>query len=372
VRPIRRQLELPAGARTNFNTSAREPMVSLVQLGRNMRALALLLVGCATSAGPVDVDPGETGGNPGGSGNPPDVIPDVRCANPPDAGAAGEFRHFTSEAIAALGSPKHRGTDLVVPASVNPQVVAGWISYTTVDKALEDEDVDLFVCRQQAWQKLGTARTDGEGHFSLAVADADRFPIGMRDLYVSVVGDRTGAQFLAYVAPDGSELAISDIDGTLTASENAFLDSLAVGGAVGAQPDAAGAFTALAAKHLQPLYLSARGSQYTSATRDWLAGAGFPRGPVRLAESFVTLPGGDTVAFKSTALEALSGFALVAGIGNRDTDVQAYAATGIAADRIFVKLPEYQDELATDLSAGAAIGFASYADLRTSFIDHLP
>jgi phosphatidate phosphatase PAH1 len=346
-------------------------MVSAMQRRRNMRALALLLVGCAAGAGSVAVDPGETGGSPGGGPGPVDV-PDVRCSDAPDAGPAGEFRHFTSEAIAALGSPKHRGTDLVVPASTNPQVVAGWISYTTVDKALEDEDVDVFVCRQQAWQKLGTARTDGEGHFALAVADGDRFPIGMRDLYVSVVGDRTDARFLAYVAPDGTELAVSDIDGTLTASENAFLESLAVGGAVGAQPDAAGAFTALAAKRVQPVYLSARGSQYTSATRDWLDAAGFPRGPVRLAESFVTLPGGDTVAFKTQALRALDGFALAAGIGNRDSDVQAYAAGGVPADRIFVKLPEYQDELAADLSAGAAVGFTSYQDLRTGFIDHLP
>lgn len=337
--------------------------------------------GCATATTPVTIDPGEAGdtgsgssmGSSAGSGSGSAVaIPDVRCADAPDAGPAGDFHHLESSAISALGSPRHRGFDLVASANANPQVIEGWISYTVLDKALEDEDVDVFACRQQVWKKIGTARTDGEGHFSLALANADRLPIAMRDLYVSVVGDRTGAAFLGYVAPTGTKLAISDIDGTLTSSENAFLDQIVSGGTVGAQSDAGATFTALAGKHVQPIYLSARGNQYTDDTRSWLDGNGFPRGPVRLASSFVTLPGSDTLAFKTGAIGAFVDFTLFAGIGNRDTDVQSYAANNIPGDRIFLKLPEYQSEVQPDLDSGAAVGFATYADLRASFVDMLP
>jgi phosphatidate phosphatase PAH1 len=340
--------------------------------------LPSLLVACATAAGPVGIDPAESGDTGSGtvvagSGSAAAVvIPDVRCSGAPDAGPAGDFNHFSSSVTAALASPQHRGFDLIAAATANPQKLEGWISYGLADKALEDEDVDLFACRQQAWQKVGSARTDDEGHFSLALSDGDRLPIGMRDLYVSVVGDRTGAAFLGYVAPEGTQLAISDVDGTLTASENAFLDSIVTGATVDAQPGAGAAYTELLTRHVQVVYLSARGSQYTGATRTWLDGAGFPRGPVRLASSFVTLPGSSTISFKTDAMAALEHLTLFAGIGNRDSDVQAYTAAGIAADHIFVKLPEYVDELQADLTGGAATGFATYGDLQTTFIDPLP
>src|SRR5450432_1986138 len=234
-----------------------------------------LLTGCAsTTADPVMVDPGEVGsgsasgtgsGSGSGSSAPLDVIPDIRCTGTPDAGPAGSFDHWSSHLI-ALGSPVHRGFDLVAPASAATQTIEGWISYTIADKALEDERVELFACRQDQWQPIGAARTDGEGHFALALTDVARLPIGMRDLYVSVVGDRTGARFLGYVAPDNSSLVISDVDGTLTSSENAFLYSIATGATVTVQPDAATELGALAVHHAQIVYLTARGSQYSEVT----------------------------------------------------------------------------------------------------------
>ncbi len=292
-------------------------------------------------------------------------MPDVRCADSPDAGKPGSFRHFTSRLVAGLGDPKHRGFDLVASASSATQTLEGWISYTVVDKALEDEDVDLFACRAGAWRKVGTARTDDEGHFALALSGDGRLPVAMRDLFVSVVGDRTGVGFLGYVAPAGTPLVVSDVDGTLTSSENAFLETVALGGEPGAQPGAAQAFAAATAGGKQLVYVTARGNQFTTATRSWLDDKGFPRGPVRLSPSFVTLPGGDTVEFKTQTIAALSaaGLALSAGVGNRATDVAAYASTKIGADRIFVELPEFTSELQPLLDAHQAIGFTSYGDL---------
>jgi hypothetical protein len=293
----------------------------------------------------------------------------VRCAGAPDAGPAGDFRHFTSEIIAAAGDPVHRGFDLVAPASADPQTIGGWISYGLVDKALEDEDVDVYACRAGDWKKLGTVRTDGEGHFALALSGGDRLPIGMRDLYVSVVGDRSDAQFLGYVAPDSAPLVASDVDGTLTSSENAFPESLVTGGEPDAQPGAGDAYNASVAKGYPVVYVTARGNRFTADTRQWLADKGFPRGPLRLADSFLTLPGQDTIDYKTQTLTALAnGLTLFAGVGNRDSDISAYTAAGVAADHIFIKLPEYQGECQADLDAGKAIGFPDYTAWAAQYV----
>lgn len=322
--------------------------------------------GTAPETGPVGVDPAETDAVfYAGRLDGPGAVPDVRCAGAPNAGKAGSFRHFKNVLISGLGDPRHRGFDLATSADGASQTLEGWISYTIVDKALEDEDVDVFACRAGRWRRVGTARTDDEGHFALALSGTGRLAIGMRDLFVSVVGDRTGVGFLGYVAPAGSPLVVTDIDGTLTSSESAFLETIALGIEPGARPGAARAFVAATAAGRQLVYATARGNQYTTATRDWLDHHGFPRGPIRLATSFVTLPGADTVEFKTRAISALTaaGLALADGVGNRASDVTAYAGTGLAAGRIFVELPEFADELQPLLDAHQAVGFSSYDEL---------
>lgn len=337
----------------------------------------ILLAGCSISTGSSG-DPSQPGGGP--DGNPPGEgtsslgVPDIACVNSPDAGPPGELRHTASALITALGSPRHRGLDLVTTPSASRQLLRGALSYTMADKALEDEDVQLFACEAGAWRDLGTTRSDGEGRFSLALEGDARLAVGMRDLYASVVGDRTGARFLAYVAPAGTRLFASDVDGTLTGAENDFVKTVLVGSESSVQPGAAAAFTQLAARGYQPIYVTARGQQYTDATRTWLAAQGFPRGPLMLAASFVTLPGGDTVEFKATALGTITGAGLVlaAGIGNRATDVAAYGEVGLTGDRIFVSTSEFAHELEADLAAGRATGFATYGELATEALDLLP
>lgn len=332
---------------------------------RSMIAGSILFVACTTSSTlPVTTDPGEqTGdagsGKPGGNAAP--TVPDVRCDGTPDTGPAGSFRHLTSKITAAVADPRHRGFDLVAPASAT-QSIEGWISYGLADKALEDEDVDVFACREAAWAKLGTARTDGEGHFALALADDARLPIAMRDLYASVVGDRTGVGFLAYVAPDDAQLIVSDVDGTLTSSENAFFETIALGIEPDAQPGAAEAYQAATQHGYQLAYVTSRGGQYTADTRQWLSDRGFPRGPVRLSPSFVTLPGGDTIDYKTSTIIAL-GFPIAMGVGNRASDITAYTNSGVAPTSIMISLPDYQSEVQPALDAGQAIGFTGYANL---------
>ena len=334
-------------------------------------AFCLALVGCASSAPstPVGVDPGEAGDGGSGKSDGQAAVPQVICDGTPDAGPAGSFNHVSSSIIAALGDPRHRGFDLVAPASADPQVIEGWIAYTIADKALEDENVDVFACRDNNWQQVGTTTTDDEGHFALSLSGDDRMPIGLRNMYVSVVGDRTGTDFLAYVAPDNSALVVSDVDGTLTSSENAFVETIALGIEPDEQPGASDAYQAAAANGLQLVYVTSRGNQYTQDTRQWLSDKGFPLGPVRLSDSFITLPGQDTIDYKTSTISALEqGLTIAAGVGNRDSDIAAYTNTNVAADRIYIKLPEFQGECQADLDAGKAVGFDDYSTLQSMYV----
>jgi hypothetical protein len=289
-------------------------------------------------------------------------IPDIRCTTAPSL-PGRELRHAKNEVVVEMGEPRHRGIDLIAAESDATQTFAGALAYSDLDKALEDEDAELFACTGDGWQTLGTARTDGDGRFSLTVSGNDRLGVGLRDVYAAAA-DGTGVWFLALVAPDGARVMISDIDGTLTSSENAFPTSVVVGTQVGVQPHAPAMFVDAAAAGITPIFLTARGDLYTHATRQWLSDRGFPRAPLRLAQPVITLPGSATVAFKrSVAAPLVERFDIVRAIGNRASDIDAYSAAGVAADHIFIKLPEFSGEVAQALANGKATGFASYDDL---------
>jgi phosphatidate phosphatase PAH1 len=337
-----------------------------------MRGFQLLclstLFACAVEHETPDPTPGGMGSGTG-SGDTAQPIPEVRCATAPSTGAATDWRHTTSAITAAVGDPHHRGIDLIATAEEAAQVLAGKLAYGPTDKDLEDEDVEVFACIDAAWSKLATVRTDGDGRFSLSLTGDARLPIGMRDLFVSVMGDRSGAPFIGFVAPSGARMVVSDVDGTLTASENAYPEALALGGDVAVQPGAPSALQMLKARGYSVVYITARGDRFTQDTRDWFASKAFPRGPMRLPSAIVTLPGADTIDFKRSAIQSLAAFDVAAGFGNRSTDVTAYMEAGLPADRIFIKLPEFSEELATQLGAGAATGFDLYDTLRANQLE---
>src|SRR5688572_12400818 len=156
----------------------------------------------------------------------------TRCTDAPAAGSTESWRHYSSRFVVELGSPHHRGIDLIATTDDATQTLGGRVTYGPSDKDLQDENVDVFACMSGAWQKLARVTTDDEGRFTLALTGAQRLPEGIRDLYLSVAGDRTGVPFIAMVAAKGTPVVVSDIDGTLTSSENAYPYSLVTGDVV--------------------------------------------------------------------------------------------------------------------------------------------
>ena len=313
---------------------------------RPLASLLVVLAGCAWNA-----DVGVTTSGVA-------TAPGVECPGPPP-GTRGAFRHAGSRLFAAMGEPRHRGIDLIAVDGDARQTLGGKLAYTAADKDIEDEDVEVYACVSLGWERLGRTRTGSDGRFELVLEGDSRLPAGMRELAAYVPGDGTNVRFLAYVAAPTTRAIVTDVDGTLSESEEAIFNTVVFGDDIAHQPDAP-AVLATAGRPI--IYLTARGDQFTEVTRLWLRVHGFPRGPLRLATAAITPPGPRTVEVKARALRELA-IPIVAAIGNRATDVDAYARAGLPSDRIFVKLPEFTDELRGDLTARRAIGFAQYREL---------
>lgn len=267
----------------------------------------------------------------------------------------GEFRHRRNRWLAKLGEPRHRGIDVATSASVD-QVLVAELGYTAADKAVEDEDVELSVCDRDHWRTLGRARTDHEGRATLVLTGSARLPVGLHTLFAAAA-DHHGASFVAYVAPPHAPTFVTDIDGTLTSSENGIVRAVLSNSDLDEQPGASAALRALAATH-QPIYLTARPHAYIELTRRWLAAHGYPRGPILTAEH-LTRPG-HAYEHKKRVLDALAAAGIVPriAIGNRASDVRAYEHVR----RVLVKLPGYPDEVAP-LVDGRVTTFTDYREL---------
>jgi hypothetical protein len=320
-----------------------------------------LVAGLATSPGCADEGaPPDGTGDTGNDGKADDGDADLAdCdAPPPDVGPARGFRHTSSRITAALGFANHRGRDLLLRPG-DPQVVIGKLAYGITDKDIHDEDVDVWLLRGcAAWEELGTARTtdDGDHDDVEGVPDtggrvyldipADRaLEPGRHRVHLSVAGDRTGADLYIEVVAEGAHVFVSDVDGTLTLTENEEFVALLTGSLPGANDGAAAALGALAGRGYLPIYLTARPELLVGRTRDFLAENGFPPGLVHTTTDGLGALGDAAAAFKTDDLtRALveRGYVAAYAFGNTATDAAAYDATDVqpASQRFFYRFDD--------------------------------
>ncbi|HEX5057993.1 MAG TPA: hypothetical protein VFV99_01480 [Kofleriaceae bacterium] len=287
------------------------------------------------------------------------AVSDTRCATPPTVTVVG-WRHKRSKLIAKTASPNHRGIDLIANEDDATQVIEGKLAYGKLDKDVDKEDAELFACIDNAWRSLGVRTTDDDGRLALTLEGKARLPVGMRDMYVAAVGDGSGAYFVGYVAPRGTKVVITDVDGTISWSENSIIKTVVSRDHdIKHRPNAP---EALAALPYPVIYTTARGDVFIDVTRKWLDRHGFPRGLLRLSKGMFAKPGESAIEYKTKTLKSIS-VPIAAGIGNRKSDITAYTAIGLTAKQIFIHLPEYEKELRKDLAAGNAVGFKDYLQL---------
>ena len=275
------------------------------------------------------------------------------CTEPPHPPPTG-FRHGKP-----MGAPRYRAYDLVARSTDETQTLSGKLAYSSLDFDLGDEDVELYLCKQGQWEALIGRTTDRNGRWSWDLTGDARLPPGLHDIFVLVPADGGGVHELAYIAAPGDTIVVADIDGTLSESENAIVNTVLFGDDIAHRPNAP---EALRATRRTVVYLSARGDQYTELTRHWLSAHGFPDGPIVLAHAGFVRPGPEQQQFKIDALRQLR-VPIAAGVGNRITDIIAYTRAGLRPEQILVFLPEYQDEVRDQLVARRAIGFRDYRSL---------
>ncbi|MGE0550601.1 MAG: hypothetical protein AB7R00_26285 [Kofleriaceae bacterium] len=219
----------------------------------------------------------------------------------------------------------------------------GLIARTTPDgglftHALPGEFVSLryYDAGSQMWQQIGRTQTDGEGRY--AIPDSGFVAANGEPLYAMLEADGSCTAHYNQLLPAGSNVIVTDIDGTLTTSDDELFMQISDGSYVPAMM--AGADTLLqtwASKGYPIVYVTARPHLFRSETRQWLDDLGFPPGPVITAVVI-----GDTATYKSLWLDRMFdtfGWVPVAAYGNADTDIIAYENSGIPKDRTFIVGP---------------------------------
>lgn len=126
--------------------------------------------------------------------------------------------------------------------------------------------------------------------------------------------------------PAAHQAVVFDIDGTLTPRPRSVFT---------AREDAARTARDLAARGYRIVYLSARVSLLQSGVPDWLREHGFPEGSIHLPQG--RADSRDHAAFKTRILQQYrdKGWRFVAAYGDSSSDFQAYAAAGIAPERVY-------------------------------------
>jgi phosphatidate phosphatase PAH1 len=335
---------------------------------------ALFLLACGSERDgfdetPKDDGPGKIGDKDPGTTNPPGTQPPgsgQKCAampacngnSSPTLGPKRDFKHTTSRAIVFSGDPHHRGRDQIVIEG-QAQWVIGKFTYSMNDKDLKDEEVDIYLeraCGGQ-WEKLGTATTtnddqhpevegvpDTGGRIYFEIPKDKALALGRHRVRLVVAGDQSTTDLLIDVVPKQASVFVSDVDGTLTESENAEYPALLTGDLPNAQPDAPAVLKALADRGYRPIYVTARPEWLTGRTREFLDKHDFPRGIIHTTTGLTGALNGAAAEFKSKELEAIvaKGLTIAWAFGNRESDTDAYEAAKIEPKdhRIFLQVDD--------------------------------
>ncbi len=251
------------------------------------------------------------------------------------------FDHLANEVI-ALATPGHSMQDVIVTPGA-AVVIHGKFAYGSISKDLQGEKIRVYLDECHGWQSLGEMTTDNDGRVAFTVADG--LPVGVYDVRLEVLGDATLAPGRIWILPQGTRLAVSDIDATLTTSDDelvlAVLADIFSGTYVpSAWPAAADLTLALTERAWVVVYLTGRPYWLTEKTREWLSDGGFALGALHTTDSnaaAVPTQGG-VGAYKLAYLQGLTaqGFVLDQAYGNATTDIYAYAGAGIAPDQTWI------------------------------------
>jgi hypothetical protein len=302
------------------------------------------VVGCGGSSGKASGEPTR------------DERPTFRwCQGRPFEPAPEEdFRHTASELLALAADPSHSAEDVIARPGDATSLVARF-SYSAFSTDLADEDVRVFLDDCDGYRLLGDHVTSDDGRVTLD-APSDLGP-GVFEVRFQVLGDQSTTVSYLWVLPEGTRLVVTDIDGTLTASDSELFEQLLDGTHTPlAYPGAVELTAGHAVRSAVVVYLTGRPYWLTQKTRDWTADLGFAPGPLHVAATEAeALPGESGVGdYKLAWLQGLlaRGYAVDFAYGNASTDIYAYLGAGFDPSLVWI-IGTHAGERGTNAAVGS-------------------
>lgn len=240
-----------------------------------------------------------------------------------------------------------RGRDMLYVEGA-PQWVLGKFTKWgfPLDKDVVGSTVHIFLDRgcAGAWEELGTTVTTDDGDHPIVEGVEDSggrvyFEIpkdkllgpGRHRIHMIDEDESETAEAIIDVVPKGAPFFVSDIDGTLTTSENEEAYDFLLDTIPDANPSAAEALSILAAKGYRPMYITARPEWLDRRSREFIQQRNFPQGILRTTTIYEGATGAPAAAYKTGEFALLKAWGLVPTFvfGNRDSDALAFDNAGV-------------------------------------------
>jgi hypothetical protein len=338
------------------------PFRSRFPLGLVTLALAAALTACGDDESPVSVDASSdttvesdvfdagadvldsTGNLDGVSDVPVEVVTRLDCPG---------ITEFPFELTVAEGAWASAANGALVEASnrdkseygdvyVNPgmdQQLSGILAVGTSgleQTTLAGEVVSFWTWEGEQWVSLGESTTAGDGEWSIDLGA--RFGQGSHEVYAVFEAGRSCYTHRLAVWPEGTQFVLTDIDGTLTLSDDELFAEIE-------DPDydqqmkgnAVELMQAWADKGYGLVYLSARPRDFRPMTDAWRLRHRYPAGMVMLSDGLVF--GSTAQEYKATFISTLLddlGWSITAAYGNATSDIDGYNDAGVPKEITFI------------------------------------
>ena len=270
-----------------------------------------------------------------------------------------------------------RGRDMMYVEGDEQWILAKFTKWGfPTDKDIVGGTVHVFLDRGCTgdWVELGTTITtddgdhpvvegvdDSGGRVFFKIPAEETLEPGRHRVHLIEDEEWETAELVIDVVPAGAPFFVSDVDGTLTTSENEEAWDFLIGVLPDANPFAAQALTLLAGKGYRPMYITARPEWLDRRTRQFVATRNFPRGLIHTTTIYEGANGDAAVAYKTGEFAMLAKKGLVPSFvfGNMASDGTAFDNAGVQPldHRIFFQY--------TDVECGRRI--ESYEELLAEF-----
>jgi len=296
-----------------------------------------------SSTGETGEDPGTTDATDTDDTTTGGAVPGAYCApipacNAPPPKLPGQGKE---------SSGYSRGRDMMYVEGEEQWILAKFTKWGfPADKDIVGGTVHVFLDRgcTGEWALLGTTVTTDDGDHPTVEGVEDsggrvyfKIPAdqalepGRHRVHLIEDEEWETAEAVIDVVPPGAPFFVSDVDGTLTTSENAEAWEFLIGTLPDAHPFAAQALTILAGKGYRPLYITARPEWLDRRTRQFIATRNFPRSLIHTTTIYEGATGDSAVAYKSAEFALLKQRGLVPSFvfGNKASDATAFNNAGV-------------------------------------------